>query len=560
MAAAHTPVTSRAHEDDLVELVDPDGTPIGQAPRVPVHTTDTPLHRAFSSYLFNRAGQVLMTRRALGKATWPGVWTNACCGHPRPGEASADAVARRVPEELGVQVGEVEVVLPDFAYRAVDASGIVENELCPVFIGYLDRDDLVVDPDEVMDYRWMDWDRVVAGIEATPEVFSPWSVAQVPQVAEALARRQPPRPGGGGQVRATPRLEDTLALVEHRLAHEAATLADSWATHVEDGPVDVLAEDLPLMLADLLGAGGKRIRPIMCHWGFVACGGTTGTRAHADMLTVAAALEMLHAFALVHDDVMDDSDTRRGLPSAHVRGAADHLRAGASGAAADFGRNMAVLLGDLAHAHADRMVTGLPTVLREGWYELCLELIAGQRADLSRAAAGRTDLGQARHVALVKSGGYTVQRPLLLGAEAASSGAGDPARRRALEAYGRHVGEAFALRDDILGIWGDPEVTGKPAGEDLRDGKATVILAMARQRLEGPAARALDRVGSPEAHPGDVAKLQQAMVEAGVRDAVEEMITACHDRAMAELDTGLFDPAGVSGLRDVGQRICWRNR
>src|SRR5690606_39821221 len=120
---------------DEVVLVDDDGAPRGTAPRTSVHTTDTPLHRAFSLYLFDADGQVLVTRRALGKVTWPGVWTNACCGHPRPGEELDDAVRRRLGEELGLTVEDLQVVLPDFRYRAVDASGVVEHELCPVLVG-----------------------------------------------------------------------------------------------------------------------------------------------------------------------------------------------------------------------------------------------------------------------------------------------------------------------------------------------------------------------------------------------------------------------------------------
>ncbi|RYY48065.1 MAG: isopentenyl-diphosphate Delta-isomerase [Actinomycetales bacterium] len=131
-----TPVTAleTAHVEsgqDLVVLLEDDGTPAGTAPRLSVHGTETPLHQAFSLHLFDDQGRVLLTRRALSKLTWPGVWTNSCCGHPRPGEALEDAVRRRLREELGVEVDDLRIVLPDFRYRAVDASGVVENEICP---------------------------------------------------------------------------------------------------------------------------------------------------------------------------------------------------------------------------------------------------------------------------------------------------------------------------------------------------------------------------------------------------------------------------------------------
>ena len=130
MAALSTDLDSSV---DHVVLLNPDREPVGSAPRAYVHTRDTPLHLAFSLYVFNEAGEVLLTRRALTKTTWPGVWTNTCCGHPRPGEEMSAAITRRLDHELGMEITDLECVLPDFGYRATDASGLVENEFCPVF-------------------------------------------------------------------------------------------------------------------------------------------------------------------------------------------------------------------------------------------------------------------------------------------------------------------------------------------------------------------------------------------------------------------------------------------
>ena len=153
---------------------------IGIQDKAVVHTAATPLHLAFSLYLFDVAGRVLLTRRALTKKTWPGVWTNTCCGHPAPGEAPEDAVRRRLPEELGIEVEDLTCVLPDFSYTATDASGIVENEVCPVFAGLLHPDaQLLPNSEEVMDWAWTPWEQLVAAVSATPFVFSPWAVAQV---------------------------------------------------------------------------------------------------------------------------------------------------------------------------------------------------------------------------------------------------------------------------------------------------------------------------------------------------------------------------------------------
>lgn len=164
---------------DLVVLVDDDGEVVGQAPRLSVHDSDTPLHLAFSLHLFDSAGRVLLTRRALAKRTWPGVWTNSCCGHPRPDEDAPAAVVRRLGEELGVQVDDLRCVLPDFRYRAVDASGVVENELCPVWVGRV-RGTVLADPDEVAESAWLPWEDLVTAITAAPVAFSPWAVLAVP--------------------------------------------------------------------------------------------------------------------------------------------------------------------------------------------------------------------------------------------------------------------------------------------------------------------------------------------------------------------------------------------
>ena len=163
---------------DLVVLLDDDGQPVGTAPRSEVHTDRTPLHLAFSCYVRDGDGRILVTRRALAKRTWPGVWTNSFCGHPRPGEEMVDAIHRYAAHELGALVRDVECVLPTFRYRAVDASGVVENELCPVFVATLDGH-LQPNPAEVAEHQWVAADDVLALVATAPWAVSPWLVAQV---------------------------------------------------------------------------------------------------------------------------------------------------------------------------------------------------------------------------------------------------------------------------------------------------------------------------------------------------------------------------------------------
>lgn len=172
---------------EKVVLLDSARQPIGTADKAAVHTADTPLHLAFSSYIFNADGHVLITRRALSKRAWPGVWTNSACGHPAPEETFESAISRRALEELGMTVADICPVLPDFQYRAQDSSGIVENEFCPVYIARAISDPAPVST-EVAEHLWVAPQALFSGIDATPFAFSPWMVEQLrhPELRQAL--------------------------------------------------------------------------------------------------------------------------------------------------------------------------------------------------------------------------------------------------------------------------------------------------------------------------------------------------------------------------------------
>jgi isopentenyl-diphosphate delta-isomerase type 1 len=178
-------VPSRTQVEERVVLVDEQGNAIGELAKSAVHHARTPLHLAFSLYLFDTQGRLLMTRRALSKVTWPGVWTNSCCGHPMPGESMTDAVTRRVAQETGLRITGLREVLPDFAYRVQDVSGIWENEICPVFTATVDAAGPAIapDPDEVMDWTWVDRVDIARSMARTPFAFSPWAVLQMEQLA-----------------------------------------------------------------------------------------------------------------------------------------------------------------------------------------------------------------------------------------------------------------------------------------------------------------------------------------------------------------------------------------
>lgn len=183
--------------DDQVVLLDDAGHRIGQAPRLTVHTGSTPRHLGFSCHIFDVGGRVLITRRSLGKISWPGVWANSCCGHPRPGEPVTDAIVRRVRGELGLDLNpeSMRCVMPDFTYHATDSSGIVENELCPVYLALLDDPEEIVelypDPDEVEEVAWVGWEDLHRTAQTMSPLLSPWTVQQIRQLGEDIAGQLP---------------------------------------------------------------------------------------------------------------------------------------------------------------------------------------------------------------------------------------------------------------------------------------------------------------------------------------------------------------------------------
>lgn len=187
-----SPYAAPVASGEQVVLLDPDGRAAGVADKATVHGADTPLHLAFSCYVLDDERRLLLTRRALTKLTWPGVWTNSLCGHPAPGEELEAAVSRRAEQELGMRVTGLRPALASFSYRAVDAGGVVENEVCPVYVARAQGEPRPA-PDEVAEWRWAEWDDVVEVARRTPWLLSPWSVLQITELAEVLPTLAPAR-------------------------------------------------------------------------------------------------------------------------------------------------------------------------------------------------------------------------------------------------------------------------------------------------------------------------------------------------------------------------------
>ena len=298
--------------------------------------------------------------------------------------------------------------------------------------------------------------------------------------------------------------------------------------------------------------GGKRLRPAFCFWGFLAAGGDA---AEPLVIDAGAAFEMLQAFALVHDDVMDGSATRRGARTAHLEFGERHGNAAWRGEGRRFGEGVAILIGDLAHVYADLLLASAPTRVKSVWDELRIELNIGQYLDILGTARGDTDHESARRIARYKSGKYTIERPLHVGA-ALAGGLDD--LQGVLSAYGDPLGEAFQLRDDLLGAFGEETATGKPVGDDLREGKPTPLLALATAAASATQSAVLARVGSGALSEHDVARIQQVFVDTGAVMAIEASIEALTAEAIAAIEGAPIVAAARSALVDLAQFVAWR--
>src|SRR4051812_30278303 len=300
--------------------------------------------------------------------------------------------------------------------------------------------------------------------------------------------------------------------------------------------------------------GGKRLRPGFCHWGFV---GASGDPADQRVIDAGAALELLHAFALFHDDVMDGSATRRGQPTVHTVHEARH-GGNWAGEPRRYGEGVAILVGDLTFVYADQLMRDASAPSWEIWNELRVELNIGQYLDIVGSAHRERRWEKAEQICRYKSGKYTIERPLHMGALMAS-----PSRAseliEPLSAYGLPLGDAFQMRDDVLGVYGDTAVTGKPVADDLREGKPTPLMALACAAATAAQATVLDRVGAPDLGDAEIADIQQVIIDTGALDQLEAHITALTERALAALPAMPLAEAAKAELAALAGYVSWRD-
>lgn len=325
-------------------------------------------------------------------------------------------------------------------------------------------------------------------------------------------------------------------------------------------------------------SGGKRFRALFCYWGWEAVGGrgfdpfeSAAERDRFPVISAASALEVFHAAALVHDDIIDNSDTRRGAPAAHRLFESLHADSGWAGRGADFGRASAILLGDLLLGWSDELLDeGLATLAdrqaaraaRAEFVRMRTEVTAGQYLDIleERAWIVQPDSEQrtrAERVIVYKAAKYSVEAPLTIGGAIAGA---TPAQLSALRGFGLPLGIAYQLRDDLLGVYGDPDVTGKPSGDDLREGKRTILIAIARERLAPGQRRLLDELlGDPDLGGEQVRMLQRTIGDCGAVEEVERLIADNVARATAVLADAPFSRDARAELGSLAKAVTRRS-
>jgi geranylgeranyl diphosphate synthase type I len=342
-------------------------------------------------------------------------------------------------------------------------------------------------------------------------------------------------------------LLDVASRVDKRLESLLAVERERWAKVDADlvPPIDEIAR--------LVLAGGKRLRPAFCFWGFVGAGGDPTDELVID---AGAALELLHAFALFHDDVMDGSLTRRGEPTTNAKFEASHGASKLAGESRRFGDGVAILVGDLAYVYSDQLMRNASPQAWTIWNELRIELNFGQYLDMLGSAMNERRREKAERICRYKSGKYTIERPLHLGALLAAPTRDDLIP--VLSTYGLPLGDAFQMRDDVLGAFGDTAITGKPVGDDLREGKPTPLMAIATARANAAQLNELQLVGNQDLTPEQIARVQEVIRETGALDELETVITRLTDEAIAAVQNVPFAQSVRDEMITLAEYVSWR--
>ena len=342
-------------------------------------------------------------------------------------------------------------------------------------------------------------------------------------------------------------ISDIVGPIDQRLGEAIRKEQQIWKE------VDSNLSDPFVSLEELVFSGGKRLRPAFFYWAHVGAGGDPDS---SQAIDIAAAIEMLHAFALAHDDVMDRSESRRGEPSIWQRFANLHNSEKWQGNSVHFGEAVAILVGDLAHVLADKLMAHPSTTVSDLWEELRLEVNIGQYLDVLSGAKGKFDHVSARKILEYKTGRYSVQRPLQLGAALAGR------YEEFLEmftTFGQPVGVVFQLRDDLLGVFGNTEKTGKPTGDDLREGKPTPLMAEAFARASTRQKSILRKIGNRGLSLEDISRIQDVVEETGAMGVIEKEIKDLTGTALETLDMMPLEGEATAALSELAYFVAYRS-
>lgn len=340
-----------------------------------------------------------------------------------------------------------------------------------------------------------------------------------------------------------------VALVDSVLESAIADARTEWGS-VSPHLTPVFEEIGAMVLG-----GGKRLRPQFCHWGWVAAGGDPADVAHA---RYGAGIELLHVTALFHDDVIDDAHSRRNRATTHRTFMDLHADNSWAGDSRRFGEGAAILFGDITYVMSDSLMDGLNPAARMVWHALRLEMNVGQWLDTLGSARRDRDIVDAELVCRMKSAKYTIERPLHLGALAADPVVGAELQPM-LSAYGLPLGDAFQMRDDMLGAFGEESVTGKPVGGDFREGKPTPLLALAWSLATDAQRAVLAHVGDPALDDARIASIQQVVVETGASAEMESRIGSLAAQAVASLEPSRMAGASHAALVDLADAVVSRS-
>jgi geranylgeranyl diphosphate synthase type I len=306
-------------------------------------------------------------------------------------------------------------------------------------------------------------------------------------------------------------------------------------------------------IESLVLGGGKRLRPQFAHWGWVAAGGDP---ADSQQFRIGAAIELLHVFALFHDDVIDDAETRRGNTTTHRRMAVMHTAEQMAGESRRFGEGAAILIGDITYVMSDKLMDDVSPAARSIWHDLRMEMNIGQYLDTLGSARRERRIEIAERICRYKSAKYTIERPLHLGAVAAEAGS---ALLPMLSAYGLPLGDAFQMRDDMLGAFGNSAITGKPVGGDFLEGKPTPMLARAYALASASQLKILDTIGTLGMSHDDVSAVQEVVSATGAVAEMESLIVSLRDEAVASLDKKSIQGTAHEALLELADAVTQRD-